>query len=58
MDEILIRLLRSPIGVRVAQMGFADSLVHILPHDHGFRPLCGDAQRGQPNVMHTFFVYA
>ena len=27
MDEILIRLLRSPIGVRVAQMGFADSSV-------------------------------
>ena len=25
MDEILIRLLRSPIGVRVAQMGFAES---------------------------------
>lgn len=28
MDEILIRLLRSPIGVRVAQMGFAESSVH------------------------------
>lgn len=28
MDEILIRLLRSPIGVRVAEMGFADSSVH------------------------------
>jgi AraC-like DNA-binding protein len=28
MDEILIRLLRSPIGVRIAQMGFADSSVH------------------------------
>jgi AraC-like DNA-binding protein len=27
-DEILIRLLRSPIGVRVAQMGFAESTVH------------------------------
>jgi AraC-like DNA-binding protein len=27
-DEILIRLLRSPIGVRVAQMGFAESSVH------------------------------
>ncbi len=27
-DEILIRLLRSPIGVRVAQMGFAESNVH------------------------------
>jgi AraC-like DNA-binding protein len=27
-DEILIRLLRSPIGLRVAQMGFADSSVH------------------------------
>jgi AraC-like DNA-binding protein len=27
MDEILIRLLRSPIGVRVAQMGFAESSV-------------------------------
>ena len=27
MDEILIRLLRSPIGVRVAQMGFAESCV-------------------------------
>ncbi|SPF49366.1 DNA-binding domain-containing protein, AraC-type [Candidatus Desulfosporosinus infrequens] len=27
MDEILIRLLRSPIGVRVAEMGFADSCV-------------------------------
>ncbi|MGB8011687.1 MAG: AraC family transcriptional regulator [Terriglobales bacterium] len=27
-DEILIRLLRSPIGVRVAQMGFAESGVH------------------------------
>jgi AraC-like DNA-binding protein len=27
MDEILIRLLRSPIGVRVAQMGFAESNV-------------------------------
>ena len=26
-DEILIRLLRSPIGVRVAQMGFAESRV-------------------------------
>jgi AraC-like DNA-binding protein len=26
-DEILIRLLRSPIGVRVAQMGFAESTV-------------------------------
>ena len=26
-DEILIRLLRSPIGVRVAQMGFAESSV-------------------------------
>jgi AraC-like DNA-binding protein len=29
-DEILIRLLRSPIGVRVAQMGFAESSVHRL----------------------------
>jgi AraC-like DNA-binding protein len=28
MDEILIRLLRSPIGVRVAQMGLAESSVH------------------------------
>ena len=28
MDEILIRLLRSPMGVRVAQMGFAESSVH------------------------------
>ena len=28
MDEILIRLLRSPIGVRMAQMGFAESSVH------------------------------
>jgi AraC-like DNA-binding protein len=28
MDEILIRLLRSPIGTRVAQMGFAESSVH------------------------------
>jgi AraC-like DNA-binding protein len=27
-DEILIRLLRSPIGVCVAQMGFAESSVH------------------------------
>jgi len=27
-DEILIRLLRSPIGVRVAQMGLAESSVH------------------------------
>jgi len=27
MDEILIRLLRSPIGARVAQMGFAESSV-------------------------------
>jgi len=27
-DEILIRLLRCPIGVRVAQMGFAESSVH------------------------------
>lgn len=27
-EEILIRLLRSPIGVRVAQMGFAESSVH------------------------------
>jgi AraC-like DNA-binding protein len=27
LDEILIRLLRSPIGVRVAQMGFAESSV-------------------------------
>jgi AraC-like DNA-binding protein len=27
MDEILIRLLRSPIGVRVAQMGFAESSI-------------------------------
>jgi AraC-like DNA-binding protein len=27
-DEILIRLLRSPIGVRVAQLGFAESSVH------------------------------
>src|SRR5208282_1506359 len=27
-DEILIRLLLSPIGVRVAQMGFAESSVH------------------------------
>jgi AraC-like DNA-binding protein len=27
-DEILIRLLRGPIGVRVAQMGFAESSVH------------------------------
>ena len=27
-DEILIRLLRSPIGVRVAQMGFAESSVY------------------------------
>jgi len=27
-DEILIRLLRSPIGVRVAQMGFAESSMH------------------------------
>ena len=28
MDEIVIRLLRSPIGVRIAQMGFAESSVH------------------------------
>ena len=28
MDEILIRLLRSPIGARVAQMGFAESSLH------------------------------
>jgi transcriptional regulator GlxA family with amidase domain len=28
LDEILIRLLRSPIGVRVAQMGLAESSVH------------------------------
>jgi AraC-like DNA-binding protein len=28
MDEILIRLLRSSIGIRVAQMGFAESSVH------------------------------
>jgi AraC-like DNA-binding protein len=28
MDEILIRLLRSPMGVRVAQMGFAESGVN------------------------------
>lgn len=27
-EEILIRLLRSPIGIRVAQMGFAESTVH------------------------------
>jgi len=27
-DEILIRLLRGPIGTRVAQMGFAESSVH------------------------------
>ena len=27
-DEILIRLLRGPIGMRVAQMGFAESSVH------------------------------
>src|SRR6267154_6324421 len=27
-DEILIRLLRSPIGIRVAQLGFAESSVH------------------------------
>jgi AraC-like DNA-binding protein len=27
-DEILIRLLRSPIGLRVAQMGFAESSVY------------------------------
>ncbi len=27
-DEILIRLLRSPIGLRVAQMGFAETSVH------------------------------
>lgn len=27
-DEILIRLLRSPIGVRVAQMGFVESSIH------------------------------
>ncbi len=27
-DEILIRLLRSPIGLRVAQMGFAESSIH------------------------------
>jgi AraC-like DNA-binding protein len=30
MDEILIRLLRSRIGARVAQMGFAESSVHRL----------------------------
>jgi len=29
-DEILIRVLRSPIGPRVAQMGFAESSVHRL----------------------------
>jgi AraC-like DNA-binding protein len=28
MDEILIRLLRSPIGIHVAEMGFADSGIH------------------------------
>ena len=28
LDEILIRLLRSPIGIRVAQMGFAESSVN------------------------------
>ena len=30
LDEILIRLLRSPIGIRVAQMGFEESSVHRL----------------------------
>lgn len=30
LDEILIRLLRSPIGTRVAQMGFAESSLHRL----------------------------
>jgi AraC-like DNA-binding protein len=29
-DEILIRLLRSPVGIRVAQMGFRESSVHRL----------------------------
>jgi len=29
-DEILIRLLRSPIGIRVAQMGFAESSVQCV----------------------------
>ena len=34
MDEILIRLLRSPIGVRVAQMGFAESSVQRVAKAH------------------------
>lgn len=32
MDEILIRLLRSPIGVHVAEMGFSGSSVHQMAH--------------------------
>jgi AraC-like DNA-binding protein len=44
-DEILIRLLRSPIGVRVAQMGFAESSVHRVAkaiswlRDNYFQPM-------------------
>jgi len=45
MDEILIRLLRSPIGVRVAQIGFAESSVHRVTkaiswlRDNYFQPM-------------------
>ncbi|HTW59301.1 MAG TPA: AraC family transcriptional regulator [Terriglobales bacterium] len=45
MDEILIRLLRSPIGARVAQMGFAESSVHRVAkaiswlRDNYFQPM-------------------
>jgi AraC-like DNA-binding protein len=44
-DEILIRLLRSPIGVGVAQMGFAESNVHRIAkaiswlHDNFSQPV-------------------
>lgn len=45
MDELLIRILRSPIGPRVAELGFADSQVHMVTkaiawlRDHYAQPM-------------------
>ncbi len=64
-DEILIRLLRSPIGVRVAQMGFAESSVQRIAkaiswlREHYSQPMkveeLADLVNMSPSSFHEHF---
>jgi AraC-like DNA-binding protein len=61
MDEILIRLLRSPIGIRVAQMGFAESSLHRVAkaiawlRDNFSQPMKVDELAGLVNMSASSF---